>query len=123
MRVLLLDTEENAPKIIETDGELEHIYQLLRCSYIDIAYRSVAGRAFDIIIDDAGFCQEDVKITAVDRDREPQLAGNLIFCHHNEDGSMVGLSNEDIDHLLGHILLAVEQKEHPRHWIAMGDVE
>lgn len=124
MKVLLLDTDSPAPQIIETAGGLKEWYRLLKCDLIDITERAVAGRYYDIIVDDEGLFKGGAKVTALDSNQQPQLVGNLVFCNHDEEGNETSLTDEDIQHLLKHIVILTEAgADNPQKWLAMNNVE
>lgn len=98
MKALLIDTETRKASVVEIDDEnhLKEFYRLLNCSLIDVAYRKVGGKYFDIIIDDEGLFTESPKVSALDTNREPALVGNLLLCNHDSDGNETSLSDDDI---------------------------
>lgn len=97
MQMLLIDTELDKPKVIDIPDELNEYYKHLKCSTIDITMRKVGGRDFDIICDDEGLFTDHPIITAIYQDFSPALVGNLIFAHHNSEGEMTALSDEDVE--------------------------
>ena len=87
MKAFLIDVKNNEAKAVETDGGLDSLYKLTDCTCIDIAVRKIGGKWFDIVCDDEGLFRDDIKISAVNRDGEPMLVGNLLFCHHDSHRS------------------------------------
>ena len=51
MKVMLLDTEEMQPQVVETEGGLHEWYRLIKCNLINISYLQIQGRYYDIIAD------------------------------------------------------------------------
>ena len=124
MKILLLDTMATAPQVLEVEEGLETWYRLIRCDLIDITMRDVAGRQFDIIADDEGLLKAGAKVTAIDGSGKPQLVGNLVFCHHDNEGGLTGLSDSDIAHLMKNIVvLTSTNPDKPDVWLAMRNVD
>lgn len=124
MRVMLLDTDILEPQIIETEGGLKEWYRLLRCDSIDIASRKIGGRYYDLIIDDEGLQKSRVKITALDKEQQPVLVGNLIICNYDGDGGETSLTDEDIENITSQLLILTEANaEQPEKWLAISNVE
>jgi hypothetical protein len=91
---------------------------------IDISYRKIGGRYFDIILDDEGLFKPGGKVTAITTEGEPVHVGNLVICNHDEKGHETGLSDDDIEHLLNCLVVVTERKEKdPMKWLALKDVE
>lgn len=112
MKALLIDSKNGQVSEVELDDQkphLEQFYELLECRLIDIAYRNIGGRFFDIIIDDEGLFADDPKVSALNSKREPVLVGNLLFCNHDGEGNETSLSEEDIAHLMDHVAVARQQ--------------
>lgn len=95
-------------ELMDIEDSLQRYYELIDCRCIDIVERKVGGRWFDIICDDEALLKEDLCVTAMDKNGESMLCGNLIFCHHDEDGDLVGLEDGDEEVLLSKFRLAVD---------------
>lgn len=111
MKVLVINTEKLEPQIVETPGGLDEWYKLIGCSLIDIVYRQIGGRYYDIILDDEGI-RPGAKVTGLDSELEPQLVGNLVICNYDGEGGEAGLTEEDIEHIKRHIVVCVEDKKY-----------
>lgn len=99
MKLLKFDGNEFEVLNIEGDKEpeLEFYYTHIGCRYIDIVYRKVEDRWFDIVCDNEGLLVEKPIVTAINaEDFSPMLCGTLIFAHHDSEGNLTGLSDEDI---------------------------
>lgn len=110
MRAYLIDTEAKKARVVEIadDDRLSQYYELLNCSLIDITSRQIDGKYFDIIADDEGLFVEDPKVSALDSNGEPALVGNLLFCNYDGDGGETSLTDDDIELLRKHTVLAVK---------------
>lgn len=82
-------------------NKLDDFYREINCSTIDIAYRYVAGKPYDIFVDDEGLLKEDAeeKVSAVRLNNRgeivPQLVGTLVFANHDSAGNTTDLSVDD----------------------------
>jgi len=94
-KLLVLDTVKGLYTIeVKKEGvHLDTLYKHLKCNVFDIAHRSIDG------IKDEGLFKDNYNISALDKDNDPALVGNLIIAHHDEEGNLTGLSDEDIKHL------------------------
>ena len=102
MKMYLIDVKNEIVGTVDVNDDLQEYYNILGVSTIDIVMRRIGDRVFDIICDDEGMFNEPVKISAVSSNEEPMLVGNLLFAHHDKEGNMVGLSDEDLAHLRIH---------------------
>lgn len=80
--------------------KLDDFYREIGCSCIDIAHRSIGGKAFDIFVDDEGLLKADAgeRISAIameDGSPFPQLVGTLVFANHDAAGNTTDLSLDD----------------------------
>ena len=128
MKVLVIDTEKTKPDIVDTPGGLDEWCRLLNCSVIDIATRTIAGKPYDLIIDDEGLFKGGAKVTALDSKGKPQLVGNLVICNFNEEtGEEAPLSDSDILHILKNVVILTEdtkgEDRQPQMWLAVSNVD
>lgn len=106
MKKMLLITKDEV-KVVEVNG-LDDYYKLIECDTIDIAYRSIGGKAFDIICDDEGLLKESRRVSAVKVTGEPALVGNLIVCGEaDEEGEETSLTEADIELIKENIVKAM----------------
>lgn len=124
MKVLLIDTEVLKPQIIETDGGLDEWYRLLNCSMIDIQTRQINGKYYDFICDDEALEKPRAKITALDKEGQPQLVGNLIICNYDGEGGETSLTDDEIKAITDKIVVLTEDAaKDPESWLAVTGVE
>lgn len=119
MRMILIDTENNSSRIIETEGGLENYYKLLNCDLIDITERKIDGQYFDIICDDEGLFKEGNQVSAVSEDGRPQLVGSLLICNHDGEGGESGLSDEDLEKVSKRLAIATSPDGEKYHVIVI----
>ncbi len=93
--------DRKSPEIIEFVDELDTFYKLIKCDTIDIVYRRINGRYYNIICDDCGLLKKNPIISAVDEKQKPALFGNLIIAGEADfDGELMGITLEDATRLL-----------------------
>lgn len=119
MKMILIDTEKNSSKVINTDGGLENYYKLLNCDLIDITERKIGGQYFDIICDDEGLFKEGNRVSAVSEDGRPQLVGSLLICNHDGEGGESGLSEKDVQKLSKRLAIATSPDGEKYHVIVL----
>lgn len=123
MQVMLIDTDEMQPGIVETEGGLDEWYRLLKCNLIDIVYRDIGGKYYDIIADDEGLLKGRAKVTALDKKGDIMLVGNLIICNYDGEGGEASLTEEDIERIKKQLVIVTETgAENPQQWLALRDV-
>lgn len=105
MRALLLDVEERKVKEVEAIG-LEDYYKMIDCRMIDIVNRSIGNKRYDIICDDEGLLKDNVTISAINKDWQEMLVGNLIICGAADMGELTDLTDDDIKHIRTKIITA-----------------
>lgn len=92
------DSHELCEVLLSNDNgitELYEIYDVLKVRTIDITERQFGKEYYSIICDDEGLFKEK-PIFTLWRNREPQLAGNLLITKYNRLGEQIGLSDSDI---------------------------
>lgn len=99
LRGFLLDAISNEASVIEIKDELKEFYRILNCDYIDIIHRNVKGRDFTVVCDDMGLLRSPVRISAIDINGQPALAGSLFFVHDGPEGEFASLEEGDAEHL------------------------
>ena len=103
MKVLVLDTETASLDTREIEDDLDTFYSIIGCDCIDIPVRKIGGKYYDIICDDEGLLKSDTIVSAINENTwETMLVGNLIICNHDDEGNMVGLTDEDIEKIRQH---------------------
>lgn len=107
----LVDVEDpQMTRGVEIEDSLATYYNLLNCDCIDIVVRTIGGKEFDIVCDDEGLFKQFPRVSAVDEKSRPMLVGNLLFLHHNEEGEMTGLSEDDVEHLIKHLVTVGDER-------------
>lgn len=125
MKVLVIDTDNLEPQIVETEGGLEEWYRLIKCDLIDIVSRKIGGRYFDIIADDEALLKAGGKVTGLDTEKQPMLVGNLVICNYDsETGGETSLTDMDIAHIKEQlVILAQADTETPQRWLAVSNMD
>lgn len=98
MKGLLVDVENENVRVVDIDGSLDAYYEVLGCDLIDVTERCIAGRWYDVVCDDEGLLKSNPKVSAVDNNNEPVLVGNLLLTHHDDEGHLTSLTDEDIEY-------------------------
>lgn len=106
MIVFHLDSEARTVGFIDTPGGLDEWHKLTHGRVIDIAYRAINGKYYDIIIDDEGILNGGAIISAVSPDGEARLFGSLVVCNHDQDGNETGLTPDDMRNIHDRIATA-----------------
>ena len=97
---VLVDVENEEAKVIEIADNLDEFYKTLNCDTIDIVKRKIGIKHFYIVCDDNGLFQEQPKISAIDNLGEVMLVGNLFIVSGDNEGNLVGLTNEESKYIM-----------------------
>lgn len=103
LKSLLLDVQNGEVRAIEIEDSLDAFYDALDCTCIDIVDRCVDGRWFEIMCDDEGLLKSNWTLSAIDKDGQPMLVGNLMFFHSNDEGDLASITEDDEAFLREHI--------------------
>lgn len=122
MKALLLNVYGDYIKVVDIEDDLHTYYRLLDCSMIEIVERKIGRKWFDVICDEEGTFQEQPKISAIDNLGRVMFVGNLLFMHHDEEGNMTGLSDNDIKYIKDRIQLMFT-KNHPQGYLMLTQCE
>jgi hypothetical protein len=99
MKMLLLDVQNNAVKVVEANG-LEDYYKYIGCSIIDIVRRKIGDLTVEIVCDDEGTFVEHPKVSAIDIEGQPCLYGNLLVAGGEViDGELTELTEKEIEYI------------------------
>lgn len=99
MKMLLLDVYNCNVSVVDAEN-LEDYYKFLNCNNIDIVVRRINNCPFEFICDDEGLLKAMPKISAINKDFEPELVGNLLIAKGvDKNGNLTPLSNEDVEFL------------------------
>ena len=124
MKVLLIDTDNLQPQVVETAGGLQEWYRLIKCDLIDIVSHKIGGRYYDIIVDDEGLFKGGAKVTALDTQQQPLLVGNLVICNHDGEGGETSLTDEDIELITQQLVVLTEAgTDTQQRWLALNGVD
>lgn len=85
---------------------LENIYKILDVKTIDVAVRKIGNFTYDIICGDEGLLKDSLPSAVTDKD-EVQLVGNLLLVNHDEEGNFTSLTDEQIEDLGKHLVMAM----------------
>lgn len=80
----------------------KQIVQELGCEYLTVTQGMIGGEVYDIYCDDEGLFVDSPIPSALDREMQPALVGNLIFARHTQGGDTAPLSDEDIENIKAH---------------------
>ncbi len=103
MRSYLIDTINGTHGYVDCPDSLQAFYDTIGCDCIDIALRAVDGREFDIVCDDEALCQDDPIPSACDGSGKVMLYGSLLLFHHDDDGNLTEISEDDVDHIMANV--------------------
>lgn len=82
---------------LEIEDKLEVFYEHIKCTAIDIVYRSFEGRILNVVCDDEGLLKNDPMVSAITPKGEVVLVGNLIITGAtDDDGNLTSLSVKDL---------------------------
>ena len=94
--------KNTSKKTIKRQHRITSTLPLLDCDTIDITTRIINKQYFDIIVDDNGLLIDNY-IFSYFENKEPQLAGNLLFTKSNEEGENIGLTNKQMTHIIDNL--------------------
>ena len=83
-------------KIVEIVDTLDNLYNVCECSCIDIVSRRIGGKKYDIVLDDEGLLRDAPIMTAIRRDANEMLFGNLFIVKNDGKGNLKSLNEEEI---------------------------
>ena len=100
----LLITSQGA-KVIDIEPSLDALHQAVNCRTFDIASRFIGNQHFDIYVDDEGLLIDNPIFNGVAIDCDELLAGNLLILKSDENGETLGLTMQEINHILTYVKL------------------
>lgn len=100
LKGVLICPDKNTAEEASIENSLEGYYKALDCDTIDIVEREINGTYYDIICDDEALLKGDPLPSALDKLREPMLFGRLFVCHHDDEGELTSLSDEEVKSVL-----------------------
>ena len=109
MQIFKIDTDGNAG-VKDIKGDLKSL-QTEVGGLITLAnyYEELEDHGIDIFADDDGLLKTDPKTTLIITDKKNRmkvlttLVGNLIFVSHDDEGSTLGLTDEQIAFIKAHL--------------------
>jgi hypothetical protein len=103
-RALLVEVKNNARVVKEvyvTTKGLEEIYKVLDCRLVDVVRDAkIAGRTFDIIVDDEGLLIERPIASALCENYYEVLFGNILIVRRDKEGRWRSLTKNDVEHII-----------------------
>lgn len=108
MRALLITKDD--VKVVKSTGEsdLEFFYKNIECDCIDIVARKVGGKVFEIVCDDEGLLKESPRPSAISKNNEVELVGNLMFFHGvDSEGDLIDITKDDVKTIRDNIFFAI----------------
>lgn len=91
-------------RYISPDNVLKDLYKILNCELITCTEIEVNGKLFDVYSDDEALLK-DKPVPNLYLDDDLIIFGSLAFAKADDDGKLIGLSDEEI-HLLWHFSLS-----------------
>ena len=119
---VLVDVEKETVGVVEIEKSLGGYYDAIKCCCISITSRTIGGYRFDIVLDDEGLLYENPKISAVDRNGEAMLLGNLFVVKSTIDGDLRSLTDAECDHVMRFIRM-IYTKNHPNGYPVLSHVD
>lgn len=100
---ILVDAEgcTAAPATIEKS--LAGYYTALNCDCIDLVSRKIGGVKYDIVCDDEGLLKAHPRVSAISKDGQPMLVGNLFIVKFDGQDDVRSLTEEEQAHVLKHV--------------------
>ena len=93
--------ERKEPEQREFVEELKNFYEFINCDTVDIVRRPIGGRTYCIICDDEGLLKEKPIASAVNKNLNVELVGNLIITGlPDRDGNLQGLTPSEAKHVI-----------------------
>lgn len=102
---ILIDTVNGSAEVVEIDKDLDAYYRVLNCRCIDIARRTIGGRAFEIICDDEATLVENPMPSAISPFGSVMLYGNLFVVRFDGKDDVESLTDEEIAHVKRNLIL------------------
>lgn len=95
----VLVTTEGEVKKATIEDSLDGYYKALNCDIIDCTVRRIGSKEYDIVCDDEGLLKAEPMVTAVTKNLQFALVGNLFICHHDDDGNWTSLTDEEVEEI------------------------
>lgn len=96
MKAILLKENAQDFEVVDIEDKLDVLRELVGCHTIDITWRLIGDKHYNIVCNDEGLLQ-GLTVTALDPGHMSILAGNiLIVGDEDDDGAFTSLTDEDI---------------------------
>lgn len=111
MKALLISEYE--VKVVESkkgESNLDFMYRNIGCDCIDIPRRKVGGKTFEIVCDDEGLLKDNPRVSAIGKNNEVMLVGNLlIFSGVTPGGDLIDITSEDVKTIKKNLCLTLDE--------------
>lgn len=97
---VLIDVQNGTASVTTLDKSLDAYYAALNCRCIDIARRTIGGRAFEIICDDEGAITGDPVPSGISKGNTIELYGNLFIVKFDGVEDVESLTEDEQQHVL-----------------------
>ena len=102
IKVLFLDVEKEAKafQMLEIEDDYKQYLKILRIDTLDIVRRNIAGKPYQIVIDDNGRLKTAPICSVEDHNGYPELYGNIIItglC--DNEGNLTSLTQKDVENI------------------------
>lgn len=105
MEMIYIDVVNNKAEVVDCDGELQSLYDLIKCEYVEIVERTINGVRCNIICDDEGKLHGVPKTSGIMFDESDYFVGNLLICGlADSEGDLTGLTKTEIKKIENHII-------------------
>ena len=109
IRGFLVNVDTHIAAEVELEPNLDNYYDLLGGRAIDITTRRIGGRLYDIVCDDESLLKDNPKVSAIDRRREPMLAGSLLVVGFADDeGRETSLAPDDVVNIRNSLVRGID---------------
>ena len=103
-RLLCLDVKQYLVTEVECN-DLRDYHKALDCDCFDIAHLKIGDKYFDCFVDDNGLFADDPLPSAITKEKDVLLVGNIVFANHDSEGNTTSLSDNDIKMIKQNIVI------------------
>lgn len=103
IKAMVLDVKKNSCGVKEIKDDLDTLYELIGCETVEGHIRKIDGVAFDFLMDEEGRYKDDPIVSVVDDKNKPMFVGNVIICHHDDEGNLTSLTSDDCTRIFTHL--------------------
>lgn len=108
LKTLLLDVINDRVMEMEIEDDLDTFYKYLNCRCITIINVEIGGRRFDVMCDDEGLLKDRPIISAINKEADIVLVGNLLFFNSSSGGDLTSLTPEDTNIIASSIKVVLD---------------